>query len=199
MRKTKIVCTLGPACANEEVLEEMLKNGMNIARFNFSHGTHEYHKESMARFRRVRDRLHLPAALMLDTKGPEIRLGDFENGRVTLQKGSLFTLATDGRIGDESSASITFADLPNQLKVGTRILLDDGRVAMHVEEIADGEIRCRVDIGGELSNHKSINIPNVHIDMPYISRRDEEDLIFGIEQDIDFVAASFTRSVFPAP
>ena len=193
MRKTKIVCTLGPACVNEDVMEEMLKNGMNIARFNFSHGTHEYHKETMERFRRVRDRLGVPAALMLDTKGPEIRLGDFENGRVTLKKGELFTLATDGRMGNEQEASITFADLPNQLKVGTRILLDDGKVAMHAEEILKSEIRCRVDVGGALSNHKSINIPNFHIDMPYISKKDEEDLIFGIQQDIDFVAASFVR------
>lgn len=193
MRKTKIVCTLGPACANEETLEAMLKNGMNIARFNFSHGTHEYHKKLMDTFRRVRDRLQLPAAVMLDTKGPEIRLKDFEKGAVTLHAGDHFTLTTSDRMGDESGAAITYADLPRQLYAGIKILLDDGKVAMTVENATDTDIVCRVDIGGVLSNHKSINIPNFHIDMPYISKKDEEDLIFGIEQDVDFIAASFVR------
>ena len=193
MRKTKIVCTLGPACAKEEVMEAMLKNGMNIARFNFSHGTHEYHKKMIETFRRVRDRLQLPAAVMLDTKGPEIRLKDFENGKVHLKKGDRFTLTTTERMGDASGASITFAELPQQLHAGVRILLDDGKVAMTVESTTETDIVCRVDDGGALSNHKSINIPNFHIDMPYISEQDEADLIFGIEQDVDFIAASFVR------
>ncbi|MBQ8309934.1 MAG: pyruvate kinase [Clostridia bacterium] len=193
MRKTKIVCTLGPACLKESVLEEMLKNGMNIARFNFSHGTHEYHKNAIEMFRRVRDRMGLPAAVMLDTKGPEIRLKDFEGGKVTLHAGDEFTLTVEDRMGDMTGASISYPDLPRQLSAGIRILLDDGRVAMTVLDANDKEIRCRVDVGGVLSNHKSINIPNFHIDMPYISKSDEADLIFGIEQDVDFVAASFVR------
>ncbi len=193
MRKTKIVCTLGPACAKEEVMEEMLRNGMNVARFNFSHGTHEYHQKMMETFRRVRDRLHLPAAILLDTKGPEIRLRDFEGGKVTLRRGDLFTLTTVDCMGDEHHAAITYPELPPQLYAGVRILLDDGKVAMTVEETTETDIVCRVSVGGVLSNHKSINIPNFHIDMPYISKQDEEDLIFGIEQDVDFVAASFVR------
>lgn len=193
MRKTKIVCTLGPACLKEDVLEEMLQNGMNVARFNFSHGTHEYHKNAIELFRRVRDRLRLPAAVMLDTKGPEIRLKDFEKGKITLHRGDTFVLTAEDRMGDETGASISYADLPRQLSKGIRILLDDGRVAMTVMEATDTEIRCRVEVGGVLSNHKSINIPNFHIDMPYISKSDEEDLIFGVEQNVDFVAASFVR------
>ena len=193
MRKTKIVCTLGPACAEESVMEAMLKNGMNVARFNFSHGTHEYHAKMMKKFRRVRDRLHLPAALMLDTKGPEIRLRDFEGGKITLQKGNIFTLTTENLVGNEQVASITFSDLPRQLSSGIRLLLDDGKVALTVTETTETEIHCLVEIGGDLSNRKSINIPNFHIDMPYLSRQDEDDLIFGIEQDVDFVAASFVR------
>ncbi|MBQ7335635.1 MAG: pyruvate kinase [Clostridia bacterium] len=193
MRKTKIVCTLGPACLKEDVLEDMLKNGMNIARFNFSHGTHEYHKKAMELFRRVRDRMQLPAAVMLDTKGPEIRLKDFANGKVTLHKGDEFVLTVNDRMGDEHGAAISFADLPKQLYAGIRLLLDDGRVAMTVLDTTETDIRCRVDVGGLLSNHKSINIPNFHIDMPYLSEHDEADLIFGIEQDVDFVAASFVR------
>lgn len=193
MRKTKIVCTLGPACLKEDVLEEMLQNGMNVARFNFSHGTHEYHKNAIELFRRVRDRLRLPAAVMLDTKGPEIRLKDFEKGKITLHRGDTFVLTAEDRMGDETGASISYADLPRQLSKGIRILLDDGRVAMTVMEATDTEIRCHVEVGGVLSNHKSINIPNFHIDMPYISKSDEEDLIFGVEQNVDFVAASFVR------
>ncbi len=193
MRKTKIVCTLGPACLKEETLEEMLKNGMNVARFNFSHGTHEYHKEAIALFRRVRDRLRLPAAVLLDTKGPEIRLGEFAEGKIQVKKGDLFTLYTDGRMGDATGASISYPELPRQLFAGVRIVMDDGRVAMTVLESSETEVRCRVDIGGPLSNRKSINIPNFHIDMPYLSAQDEADLRFGIDQDVDFVAASFVR------
>lgn len=193
MRKTKIVCTIGPACSSESVMEQMLKNGMNVARFNFSHGDHEYHKEMMDTFRRVRDKLHLPAAVLLDTKGPEIRLGKFENGKIMLKQGDPFTLTTQECLGNEKISCISYAGLPSQLYAGVRILLDDGRVAMTVADVTDTEIHCRVDVGGELSNRKSLNIPNFPIDMEYISKRDEEDLIFGIEQDVDFVAASFVR------
>ena len=193
MRKTKIVCTIGPACAEEAVMEEMLKNGMNVARFNFSHGTHEYHAKMMEKFRRVRDKLRLPAAVMLDTKGPEIRLREFENGKVALKKGSAFTLTTEEVVGNEQIVSISFKDLPRQLYAGVRLLLDDGKVALTVTETTETEVRCKVEIGGVLSNRKSINIPNFHIDMPYLSQQDEADLIFGIEHDVDFVAASFVR------
>ena len=193
MRKTKIVCTIGPACAEEAVMEEMLKNGMNVARFNFSHGTHEYHAKMMEKFRRVRDKLRLPAAVMLDTKGPEIRLREFENGKVVLKKGSAFTLTTEEVVGNEQIVSISFKDLPRQLYAGVRLLLDDGKVALTVTETTETEVRCKVEIGGVLSNRKSINIPNFHIDMPYLSQQDEADLIFGIEHDVDFVAASFVR------
>ena len=193
MRKTKIVCTVGPGCSSEAVLEEMLLSGMNVARFNFSHGDHEYHKEMMDTFRRVRDRLRLPAAILLDTKGPEIRLGLFENGKIFLKKGDIFTLTTEQVMGNETMASISFPGLPAQLKPDVRILLDDGRVAMTVVEVSENEIRCRVEVGGVLSNRKSLNLPNFPIEMDYISKRDEEDLIFGIEQNVDFVAASFVR------
>jgi len=193
MRKTKIVCTIGPACADESVMEEMLKSGMDVARFNFSHGTHEYHKKMMTAFRRVRDKLRVPAPVLLDTKGPEIRLGHFENGRITLQAGDTFTLTTREVVGNEREVSISFSDLPRQLYAGVRLVLDDGRLALTVTEVTETDVICRVEIGGPLSDRKSVNIPNFHIDMPYLSEKDEADLIFGIEQDVDFVAASFVR------
>ena len=193
MRKTKIICTMGPACADEAVMAEMLQAGMNIARFNFSHGDHAYHKKMMDSFRRVRDRLHLPAAVLLDTKGPEIRLRTFEGGKVTLHRGAEFTLTTREVIGDEHAVSISFAGLPAQLHPGIRILLDDGKVALTTKTVTDTDIVCTVESGGLLSDRKSLNIPNFPIAMDYLSPQDEADLIFGIEQDVDFVAASFVR------
>ena len=194
MRKTKIVCTIGPACSSEEMMEKMLKVGMNVARFNFSHGTLDYHKELMDKFRKVRDRLKLPAAVLLDTKGPEIRLKNFEGGKVELVKGEQFVLTNREVAGSSSEASISYPELVGQLKDGTRILIDDGKVALTVESSSETDIICRVEVGGFVSNHKSINIPNTHIDMPYISEKDKADLLFGIEEDVDFVAASFVRS-----
>ena len=193
MRKTKIICTMGPACADEAVMAEMLQAGMNIARFNFSHGDHEYHKTMMDTFRRVRDRLHLPAAVLLDTKGPEIRLRTFAGGRVTLHRGAEFTLTTREVVGDEHTVSISFAGLPAQLRPGIRILLDDGKVALMTKSVTDTDIVCSVEAGGLLSDRKSLNIPNFPIAMDYLSPQDEQDLIFGIGQDVDFVAASFVR------
>ena len=193
MRKTKIICTMGPACAEESVMADMLRAGMNIARFNFSHGDHEYHKTMMETFRRVRDRLHLPAAVLLDTKGPEIRLRTFADGKVTLRRGSVFTLTTREVVGDEHIASISFPNLLAQLHPGIRVLLDDGKVALMTKEITDTDIVCTVEAGGTLSDRKSLNIPNFPIAMDYLSPQDEADLIFGIEQDVDFVAASFVR------
>lgn len=191
MRKTKIVATLGPATESEEMIEKMLKAGMNVARFNFSHGSHEYHKEMIERFRRIRDKLKKPAAVLLDTKGPEIRLKNFDGGKAKLTKGSKFILTAREVLGNSSEASITYAPLVGQLKEGTRILIDDGRVSLTVKENTDTDIICRVEIGGVVSDKKSINIPNVNVDMPYISKADEADLLFGIEQGVDFVAASF--------
>ena len=194
MRRTKIVCTLGPASLHEDMLEKMLKNGMNVARLNFSHGTHEYHKKSIEMFRRVRDRLGLPAAIMLDTKGPEIRVGDFENGHVELVTGSEFTLTTRDILGNEKEVSVTCKNLPSQLSAGKRILIDDGRLLLTVLSTTDTDILCRVDDGGPVSNHKGINIPDTHIDMPFLGEVDKKDLLFGIENDVDFVAASFVRT-----
>ncbi len=194
MRKTKIVCTMGPACRNEAVLEEMLSAGMNIARFNMSHGDHEYHRDMIGAFRSVRDKLHMSAAVLMDTKGPEIRVKTFASGSAELKAGQLFTLTSEDTVGDDSRVSITFSDLPRQLEAGVRILMDDGKISLRVKEISDTDIICRVEEGGTLSNRKSINIPNIHIDMPYISESDASDLRFGVEMDVDFVAASFVRS-----
>lgn len=194
MRKTKIICTIGPASNNESEIEKMLKNGMNVARINFSHGTHEYHKETITRFRKVRDRLKIPAAVMLDTKGPEIRTGNFKNGSEELKTGDIFCFTTNEVLGNNTIASITYADLPRQLKPGNYILVDDGKIRFEVIECSDNEIKCKVISGGTISNHKGVNIPNIHLELPYLSEQDEKDLLFGIENNVDFVAASFVRS-----
>lgn len=194
MRKTKIVCTLGPACSNEQTLAQMLKNGMNVARLNFSHGTHETHKENIALFRKVRDELKLPAAVMLDTKGPEIRLGNFADGPVKLESGDTFTFTARQVEGNRKEVSITYQDLPSQLVAGNAILVDDGKLLFRVKETTETDIVCEAVNGGVLSNHKGVNIPNVHLNFPYLSEQDEADLRFGVEQNVDFVAASFVRS-----
>ncbi len=166
---------------------------MNVARFNFSHGTHEYHKELMDRFREVRDKLKIPAAVLLDTKGPEIRFTDFEGGHVKVKRGDTFALTSREVLGSAKEGKITYAPLISQIKPGTVILVDDGKVKLVAKEITDTDIICTVEVGGYISNHKSINIPNTSIDMPYISERDEADLLFGIKENVDFVAASFVR------
>lgn len=194
MRKTKIVCTLGPACTNEQTLSQMLKNGMNVARLNFSHGTHETHKENIALFRKVRDELKLPAAVMLDTKGPEIRLGNFADGPVKIESGDIFTFTTRQVEGNREEVSITYKDLPSQLVAGNAVLVDDGKLLFRVKETTETDIVCEAVNGGVLSNHKGVNIPNVHLNFPYLSEQDEADLRFGVEQNVDFVAASFVRS-----
>ncbi len=193
MRKTKIVCTLGPASNSEAVMEEMLRAGMNVARFNFSHGDHAYHKEMIETFRRVRDRLDIPAAVLLDTKGPEIRIGKFEGGCVTLKKGAKFVLTTEDMIGCAERVSVSFPRLPASVTPGTRLLLADGAIALTVSECTETEVITTVVSGGPLSDRKSVNIPNTHIDMPYLSDADKSDLLFGIEMDVDFIAASFVR------
>ena len=174
-------------------MEQMLLCGMNVARLNFSHGTHDTHREVIETFRRVRDRLQLPAAVMLDTKGPEIRLRDFEHNEVNLADGTTFTLTTEEILGNESMASVTYKDLPRQLKANDTLLIDDGRIHFRVLSTTDTTVECYVVHGGKLSNHKGINLPGVNLDMPYLSDVDKKDLLFGIENDIDFIAASFTR------
>ena len=194
MRRTKIVCTLGPASANEGVIEQMLKAGMNIARLNFSHGTHEGHREYIEMFRRVRDRLEFPAGIMLDTKGPEIRLGNFENGRTFLSDGAEFTLSVCECVGNSDRAEISYKGLPAEVKAGDRMVMDDGRISLEVRSVTDTEIVCRVIHGGEISDRKSVNLPGVVLNMPYMNEKDKSDVLFGIEMDVDFIAASFVRS-----
>ncbi len=194
MRRTKIVSNLGPASSDEAVIENMIKNGMNIARLNFSHNTHEYHGNMIENFRRVRDRLGLPAAVMLDTKGPEIRIGKIKDNCALLIKGSPFTFTTEEILGDETRAFVNYPLLPSKVTVGTKILLDDGKIVMEVNSCTEKEINCTVLEGGELKNQKSINVPNTQLDMPYLSERDKSDLLFGIEQNVDFISASFVRS-----
>lgn len=194
MRKTKIVCTLGPASRDEKTLTEMLKAGMNVARMNFSHGDHEYHRETIETFRRVRDRLGVPAAVMLDTKGPEIRIGTFASGSILLENGQDFTLTTEDIAGDNTRVSVTYKDLPRQLKEGDRVLIDDGLLALRVKSLTDTDILCTVEVGGKLSDRKGVNIPYVKLDLPFLSERDMDDLRFGVEMDVDYVAASFVRT-----
>lgn len=194
MKKTKIICTLGPASRDEIVLEKMVKYGMNVARLNFSHGTHEYHKESIELVKKVREKLHVPLAIMLDTKGPEIRLGDFEKESIYLKKGDRFTLTTKPIMGNNEIVEITYKDLPSQITVGNKILIDDGKVTLEVVATNDTDINCKVINGGTLSNHKGVNIPNVHLNFEYLSPKDKEDLKFGVDNDVDFIAASFVRS-----
>ena len=194
MKKTKIICTLGPASSSEEILEQMLHAGMNIARFNFSHGTHESHKKMIETFRKVRDRMGIPAAVMLDTKGPEIRIKEIENGSATLENGQKYTLTSREVVGNDKIAAITFPDLPkHDLRAGQHILIDDGNIDLEVISTTDTDILCKVLDGGVISTHKSINVPNFHINIPFLSDRDKDDLLFGIEMDVDFVAASFVR------
>ena len=194
MLKTKIVCTIGPASRSEKVMADMLKAGMNVARLNFSHGDHESHREVIETFRRVRERLGKPAAIMLDTKGPEVRICTFKDGKITLNTGDIFTLTTEAVEGDATRVSVTYADLPSQLKVGDRVLIDDGRLELTVRELTDTDIVCVVVTGGPLTNRKGVNVPGVHLDIPYLSEQDMADLRFGVEMDVDYVAASFVRS-----
>lgn len=193
MRKTKIVCTLGPSSADEKTMERMLRAGLNVARFNFSHGTHESHREMMERFRAVRDRMGVPAAVLLDTKGPEIRLREIADGRAELVTGQRFTLTTREVTGNGEIASVSYKELPRELHDGDRLLIDDGRVAMQVEEICGEDILCTVTAGGAIASRKGVNVPGVSLNMPYLSEADQADLLFGIEMNVDYVAASFAR------
>ncbi len=194
MRKTKIVCTLGPSTDREGVLREMIQAGMNVARFNFSHGTHAEHKARLDALKALREELDAPVAAMLDTKGPEVRLKDFAGGRVHLTAGQEFTLTTVQVEGDAHRCSITYGELPGDVKAGDTILLDDGLVRLTVLETSGTEIRCRVENDGDMKNHKGVNVPGVRLNIPYMSQQDRDDLLFGAEQGFDYVAASFVRS-----
>ncbi len=191
--QTKIVCTIGPASDSEEVLTELVRAGMNVARLNFSHNTHKDHLEVIRRIKKVRDKLNAPVAILLDTKGPEIRLRTVENGSAMLHRGNEFVLTTREVVGNAEICQISYPDLPRQLNPGTHVLIDDGKIRLEVLEVDDTDIRCKVLDGGKISNRKSINVPKVHLDLDYLSPADEADLIFGIEQDVDFIAASFVR------
>ena len=194
MLKTKIVCTLGPASNSPEMIEKMMLTGMNVARLNFSHGTHEEHKKVIDRIKEARERLGIPCAIMLDTKGPEIRLGKFEGGNAELATGSQFTLVTSEVMGNSERATISYKDLPKQITAGCRILLNDGAIELAVTGCDEESIVCTVVAGGIIKNGKGVNIPNVHLDMPHLSDRDKSDLLFGIENGVDFIAASFMRT-----
>lgn len=194
MKKTKIVCTIGPASDSEDTLRELFKAGLNVCRINFSHGTHEQHQVRIDRIKKIREELNLPIAIMLDTKGPEIRLKDFGSGSVVLAKGQPFTLTTREVTGDQTICSVTYSNLAKEVQPRDRILIDDGLIELRVEKITDGtDILCTVMSDGPVSNHKGINIPGVKIKLPFLSEQDVSDLKFGVKNGIDFVAASFTR------
>lgn len=194
MRKTKIICTMGPATDNIEVLRAMARAGMNVARFNFSHGSHEEHKQRIDRVKAVREEYNLPIALLLDTKGPEIRTGDMQDGKIFLKKGEQIRLTPCACLGTPSKISITYPDLYQDVQAGTSILIDDGLIELRVEQTQEQDILCRVLNDGAVSNHKGINVPDVHLSIPYLSDKDKADIQFGIEQGVDFVAASFVRT-----
>ncbi len=193
MRKTKIVCTLGPSTDHEEVMRQLMLEGMNVARCNFSHGVYEEHKKRMDMVKKIREEVKKPVAILLDTKGPEVRVKQFKDGKITLQEGQLFTLTSEDVEGTEEKVSVTYGRLYEDLEVGMTVLIDDGLIEMKVEKVEKTNIVCRVINGGVVSNNKGINVPDVNLSMPYLSDKDREDILFGIEQDVDFVAASFVQ------
>ena len=194
MRKTKIICTLGPSTDKDGVLRELIANGMNVARFNFSHGSHEEHKGRLDLLKSLREELGKPVAALLDTKGPEIRLKDFKNGTEMLEAGQTFTLTTRDVEGTKEICSITYKDLPQDVAPGGTIMLDDGLIKLQIQTVNDTDIVCTVLNNGKIKNKKGVNVPGVHLSMPYMSQRDKDDIIFGIEQGFDFIAASFVRT-----
>ncbi len=191
MRKTKIVCTVGPASSDEKVFAKMCKAGLNVARLNFSHGTHEEHQEKIDMIKKVREELDLPIAIMLDTKGPEYRIKTFKDGKITVNEGDSFTFTTRDIVGDENIVAVNYAGLPHDLEVGDRILVNNGLVIFEVVSLTDTEIVTRVVIGGELSNRKSMSFPGKELHQIYLSEQDKADILFGIKNEVDFIAASF--------
>ena len=194
MRKTKIICTLGPSTDKEGVLRDLIANGMNVARFNFSHGSHEEHLGRLEKLKALREELGKPVAALLDTKGPEIRLKDFKNGVENLVAGQTFTLTTRDVEGTNEICSITYKDLPMDVEPNGIIMLDDGLIKLQIQTVNDTDIVCTVLNNGKIKNKKGVNVPGVHLSMPYMSQRDKDDIIFGIEQGYDFIAASFVRT-----
>ncbi len=194
MRKTKIICTIGPASENEETLTKMCLAGMNVARLNFSHGTHAEHEKKIALIKRVREKLNLPIAIMLDTKGPEYRIRTFANGKVTIQEGSTFTFTVDEIEGDETRVSVNYKQLNKDLKPGNIVTVNNGMVKFEVQEIQGSDIICKCLVGGVLSNRKSMSFPNKVMSGPYLGEQDKADIIFGIQQGVDFIAASFVST-----
>jgi len=193
MKKTKIVATIGPASESEEMLRDLFQQGVNVCRMNFSHGDHAEHQVRMDRVKNVREEMGLPIAIMLDTKGPEIRLGDFKDGVVEIQQGQEFTLTTRDILGDETIIGVTYKDMPKDVKVGGIILIDDGLVEFRIKEITDTDIIMEALNGGTLKNHKGVNVPKVNINLPALTDKDIADIKFGIENEVDFIAASFVR------
>lgn len=193
MRKTKIVCTMGPSTDKDDVLRQLMLEGMNVARCNFSHGSYEEHKKRMDRIKKFRKELGLPVAILLDTKGPEVRLKSFKDGKVVLEEGQFFTLTADEVEGTKEKVSVTYSRLYEDLEDGMKVLIDDGLIEMKVEKVDRNNIICRVINGGTISNNKGVNVPEVDLSMPYISDKDREDILFGISQDVDFIAASFVQ------
>ena len=195
IRKTKIVCTLGPSTDKGDVLRQLMQEGMNVARFNFSHGSHEEQKARLDKLVALREELDLPVAALLDTKGPEIRLKELKGGKAELKEGQLFTLALGDFVGDASRVAITYEDLHNDVKAGDRILIDDGLIGLKVEEVqGDTEIVCTVMNDGPISNHKGVNVPGVKLNLPFIDEKDHADIVYACEKGFDFIAASFVRS-----
>ena len=194
MRKTKIICTMGPANDDPKVLRQMIEAGMNVARFNFSHGSHEEHQGRLDNLNALRKEMDLPVAALLDTKGPEIRIKQFANGKEQLEEGQTFTLTTREVEGTNEIVSITYKDLPGDVKAGSTILLADGLIRLEVESVNDTDIVCRVMNRGPISNNKGVNVPGVSLSMPYMSEKDKSDILFGVKAGFDFIAASFTRN-----
>ena len=194
MRKTKIICTLGPSTDKGDVLRDLIANGMNVARFNFSHGSYEEHGGRLAKLKALREELGKPVAALLDTKGPEIRLKEFKNGVEMLEAGQTFTLTTREVEGTKEICSVTYKDLPQDVQPGGTIMLDDGLIKLQIQTVNDTDIVCTVLNNGKIKNKKGVNVPGVHLSMPYMSQRDKDDIIFGIQQGYDFIAASFVRT-----
>ena len=195
MRRTKIICTIGPSSQDEDMLRKIILAGMNVARFNFSHGDYEEHGLKLERTRKISRELNLPVAVLLDTRGPEIRLRDFAEGKVELKAGQKFTLTTEEIMGTAERATITYKNLPQDVKPGDSILLDDGLIGLKVEEVqGDTEIVCTVMNDGPISNHKGVNVPGVKLNLPFIDEKDHADIVYACEKGFDFIAASFVRS-----
>lgn len=194
MRKTKIICTLGPSTDKGDVLETLIKEGMDVARFNFSHGAHMEQKERLIRLKEIRERLGKPIAALLDTKGPEIRIRTFAGGKVELKEGQEFILTSEDIEGTNEKVSVTYEDMYKDLKVGDSVLIDDGLIGLEVVKIKNKDVHCIVKNGGMISDRKGVNLPGVDVNMPFISQKDKEDILFGIKEGFDFIAASFTRT-----